>query len=279
MSRNVDNAFTRNRHVAADAVGAPAMPALHATTTAMPALETIAGEVQGVVLRLSPMRVCDALREWEAECASTGCSTLLIGPLSTPTAGADRCTGPVTLAADLARLVEGDGCEYLGDDLAVCQPAFLRSLLRGVRVPTLTLVRVAGEIERRDALCIRTAVLAGRPAWSADFRASTTLRVTDDESVVLETLLEQCALRLVAENVTHFLAALLDRDPDSIARPWPWQVKRLLDVSGSIRLRPEEADVYSTSVDLGVSTAVNGEGPAQQSLVYDRPSDTWHDEP
>ncbi|MCA9284571.1 MAG: hypothetical protein KDA22_05125 [Phycisphaerales bacterium] len=277
MGRQVDNAFTRHLGGNAGGVRSQTLPPLRASLRPMPPNDTAAGELSGTALDLRPMRAVDALVEWSAECASTGCCTLLIGPdplslvprTSRPT---DRCSSD-----DLATGVTS--CwEQLGQNLAVCEPGALRALLADRAVPSLTLVRVSGEIEARDAESIQRALLAGKPAWTADFRAVSTMQVVDDEAIRLETLIEQSALRLVAENVAHFLAALLDREPGSLSRPWPWQLKRLLGVTGSIMLRPEEADVYSTSVDLGVCTAPDGNAPAGQSLIYDRPSDSWHDE-
>jgi hypothetical protein len=47
-----------------------------------------------------------------------------------------------------------------------------------------------------------------------------------------------------------------------------------------LTVRPIETQIFSTSIDVGVNTSRERfDAPARRSLIYDRPSDSWHDEP
>ena len=57
-------------------------------------------------------------------------------------------------------------------------------------------------------------------------------------------------------------------------------VRRLLDRTGSLRIRPVETQVWAGFLEIGVATDDAGqERPCDTTLIYDRPSGTWHMEP
>jgi hypothetical protein len=52
-----------------------------------------------------------------------------------------------------------------------------------------------------------------------------------------------------------------------------------MDISGAITVRPVETSVQATSIDIGVNTSTERfSQPATVSLIFDRPSNTWHTE-
>jgi hypothetical protein len=50
--------------------------------------------------------------------------------------------------------------------------------------------------------------------------------------------------------------------------------------TGTLTVRPIETEIFSTSIDVGIGTNNDGTTkPADRSLIFDIPSNSWHDEP
>jgi hypothetical protein len=143
---------------------------------------------------------------------------------------------------------------------------------------TFEAVRIEGEVEAADALAIRRAIAGGGTSIEGDLRALAGLRLRPDGGAEFLARSLRPLAALVAEDLAFYLAAVLRCGPESISRPASAQVSRLLACSGRILVRPEETDVFERSIDIGVSTARQGEHAADRSLIYDLPSDSWHDE-
>ncbi|MHC4948446.1 MAG: hypothetical protein ACYTG1_09315 [Planctomycetota bacterium] len=220
-------------------------------------------------LRLRPMRALDVAAAWPAM-AGDATHVLLL-----PDGGRDRATTSVdVMAARLGVAVLerfGEGCVVLDVD-ALGQLAALADLVG------CTAVGVDGPVERRDAEAIALALRAGRSALAVEMRATLAVRFGPARTVTVDTRHRGRALRFVAETFRHYVAALRRRPVASIERPAITQLERLMGVSGAIAVRPIETRMFATSIDIGISTEGEPTGPADCSLVYDIPSDTWHDE-
>ena len=83
--------------------------------------------------------------------------------------------------------------------------------------------------------------------------------------------------RFVAESFRQYLAAVRLQPSGKVNAPEVPLIESLLDRTGRIAVRPIETEIYSTSIDVGVSTESSGATvPANTSLIYDVHSGTWH---
>lgn len=141
---------------------------------------------------------------------------------------------------------------------------------------SLEAARIEGPIDPGDVVAMEAMLARGRPAMDGDMRALASLSLDECGTLGFAARSPRPALRLVAEDLALYLAAALRRDPDEIGRPSTGLVHRLLDPTGALRIRPGETEVYPGSVDVGVATGAGADGPANASLIYDIPSDSWH---
>ncbi len=267
MTRVVSNAFVRSANRQAGS---------HQTTQRgfSPLTARVLPIADGVRLTLAPMRAVDLLPVWARERGPEFRNLVL-------SAGPMRLVDGRPLSATLQRLVERLQLDHASIDphAILLADAPLVRLLSQVEFKTLTLVRIEGPVEISDVHHIRRALSLDGSALEAELRATQVARVEADETVTFDARDPQRAFALVTENFRHYLAAILNEPLSTVGQLAPWQVQRLLECTGSICVRPIETQVYSTSIDIGVSTQrCTADVPADQSLIYDRPSASWHDE-
>ena len=124
--------------------------------------------------------------------------------------------------------------------------------------------------EPRDAVELATEV---RLAYDV----TTSVRMLDDDTAGIRAR-SRDHLLLVGGNVlrNHVRSRLAARRFD-VTSPETDFMHHLLARSGTFAIRPIETEVYSTWVDVGVSTSPEPVGkPADVSLIYDLISNTWH---
>jgi hypothetical protein len=230
----------------------------------------------GWSLELSPMRAIDALDGLNpGHVEQTSLRFLVSMEQSAWRSGSSN-----TSIAEIADRLAISTLDRFGSDQLVLDELSMRQLVSLCQPTRLIVVVGDGPIDERDAGAINRAIDAGKSPLLAELRAITALEVLGDRSVVLHCRDRAQALGLVSQNFRHYLAALRDRPMAQFGAPEPWQVERLLDNTGMLTVRPIETQVFSTSVDVGVNTTRERfTQPADRSLVYDLPSDTWHDEP
>jgi hypothetical protein len=263
-----DNAFLRNRGAARYARGRSLAALLS------PMRATLEKTDHGFALQLEPMRAADALRPWSQLQFNTESHTLVIRPSAARDASSDAAGGSL---ADLAEQLRLPVVDELDPEQLVLGLRELRELTEATALDGLVLVLIDGPIEPGDGAAISRAMQAGRSPLESELRALAVLEVRHDRGVLLEVRDLDHAAAFVAENFRHYLAALRDQPADQFAAPEPTLIGRLLDRTGRITVRPIETEVYSASIDVGVSTSSNGElRPADGSLIYDIPSNTWH---
>jgi hypothetical protein len=233
----------------------------------------------GWFLELTPMRAFDALRLWPQFAEGGDPHSLLFDVEWVQAAGGNRSLLGASLDEAAARM-NLPVLEPIAGDALVLDPSVQRELVGMIELVHMRSVLVDGPIEHRDAGAMMHAARCGASALTAELRAVAELEVVGDRHVRLGVHRQEHALELVSEHFRHYLAAVRNRPAVEISRPPIWQLDRLLSVSGSISVRPIETEVYSTSIDVGVSTCAGpAVKPADKSLIYDVPSDTWHDEP
>jgi hypothetical protein len=133
---------------------------------------------------------------------------------------------------------------------------------------------VHGPVELGDAKAIVHEVEHSNSPLCADFRLQSIVTTEDGESVEAHVRNYDDALTLVSSAIAQYANAILCT---FVSPPDSGLVDSLLERSGSISIRPIETEIFSTFVDVGVST--NGpERPADSVIIYDIHSDSWHGE-
>lgn len=265
MTRVVSNAFIRSAQRGAGNHDHVSFAPLSARLTELS---------EGVRLSLAPMRALDLMPVWSRE-RGPSFNNLLFE------AGKARNIEHRPLSGGLMRIaarLQLDPIE-LDDNTIVLSDAQLVRLLAQVEFDRLAIVRIEGPIERSDARFIRRALAMDGSALEAELRATQAVRIERDETLLLDARDIERTHALVAENFRHYVAAALNQPLNQIGSLESWHIERLFAPTGTIIVRPIETDIFSTSVDIGISTDVSGgEHPANRSLIYDRPSASWHEE-
>lgn len=141
----------------------------------------------------------------------------------------------------------------------------------------LAAVRLEGEVEAADALAFARFAAAGEATLAADVRSLASLELAADGGARFAARSMRPIAAVVAEDLAFYVAAVLRCQPELVSRPSLGEIGRLLARTGRILVRPEETDIFGSSIDIGVSTA-GPEQAADHSIVYDLPSDSWHHE-
>jgi hypothetical protein len=140
-------------------------------------------------------------------------------------------------------------------------------------------VLIDGPIDDGDARAITAAVREGRSPLACELRANLAVRGAGPRVTVVDARERAILATFVGERLRHYVAALRRGRVDEVGGPEPALVERVLERSGMLRVRPIETEVYSTFIDVGISTTVDeSAGPADASLIYDLTSRTWHGE-
>lgn len=283
MPSHIDNAFIASERAADRRLGLHPLRVSLAPLLAdqRETLAAIGAATRWCTMRMSPMRLVDATLAWCSLGGLETSETVLMNPTFQRQADSGARKEMAAGLREAASMVEAgprstviaidETCAVVGD-----KP--LAKFAQHSPMSAVTLVRVGGAVEPADALAIRAAVRAGRHPVLADFRVTHVLRLVDDRDSTFETFEEDMAVLIVADNLRNYLAALLNTDVDNIGWPRPSMVMRLLSVSGSFVVRPIETERFGSFVDVGVCTSRDESSPARQSLIYDMPSGSWHDE-
>jgi len=255
-----------------DASGESAMPNARAVSVMLVPMQADLREAEfGFSLELSPIQAVDAVNALIGVCPP--CAQFLVS--MEQTAWRDRDAG-ARLAAIMGWLGL-EAIEILTPDQAVLDARTLQSLAAITQPLRLLIVAVDGAIESRDATACNRAIEAGRSPLVMEIRAVAALEVLGDRSAVLHARQRETALSLVAQNFRHYLSAIMDKPVGSFAAPETGQIDGLLSETGALTVRPRETVVQGSSIDVGVNTSLERfNQPAGQSLVYDRPSNSWH---
>jgi len=133
---------------------------------------------------------------------------------------------------------------------------------------------VHGPVELGDAKAIINEVEHSSSPLCADFRMQSIVTTKDGESVMAHVRDYDDALTLIATAISQYAKTLLGV---VISLPDLGLVDSLLERSGIISIRPIETEIFSTFVDIGISTSGPSD-PVDSMIIYDIHSDTWHGE-
>jgi hypothetical protein len=219
---------------------------------------------RGFVLEVEPICPVDAFVTWRQHRTADGLEALV----------SFRDDAEATPAETIAALGIPT-IERFADGRVVLAPDPLSDLL-ATSPRAVEAVVIDGPIDERDAVAIAAAAEAGS-ALAGDLRAVLALRAAGPRGLHVELRSVGEAAEIVSSNFPHYLAALTGRSYAAFTTPEPAIIERLFARTGRISVRPIETEMYSTAVDVGVSTHREGEpGPADASLIYDLYSHTWH---
>lgn len=133
---------------------------------------------------------------------------------------------------------------------------------------------VHGPVELGDAKAIVHEVERASSPLCADFRMHSIVTSKDGESVTAHVRQYDDALTLVASAISQFASALTGY---CCSTPDLGLIDSVLDKTGLLSMKPIETEVFSTFVDVGISTS-GAAAPADSMMIYDIHSDTWHGE-
>jgi len=225
----------------------------------------------GHELSIDPMTARDGARAWD-RLGPSGAAVLIFerhldDRAATTRCGLDRALDemsitPIESFGFARHLVAGDG--------------FTR-LVSSPRVLGLVAARVDGPVETGDVRAMARAMAMRRSPLEAELRVSSTIEIQGGRLRTASARNRNDLLPFVAESFRNFLGAMRSEWTAPVALPDLGLVERLFEASGQILVRPIEAEIYSTAIDIGVVTAPAGEmRPADCSLIYDLFGNTWH---
>lgn len=181
--------------------------------------------------------------------------------------------------ADIADLVRIPLIDRFGRDQLVVDDFSLARLVARPEVRLAAAVRIAGPIEADDARWIQRGLASGLDPLASEVRTVRAMQVGANRTLLVHVRHARDAMRFVAENLRHFLAAVAELPLADVAPPDVGLLVPLFEPSGELSVRPVETDVYSTSVDVGIVTSPpDAPRPADASLIYDLHGSSWHGE-
>ena len=133
---------------------------------------------------------------------------------------------------------------------------------------------VHGPVELGDAKAIVHDVEHSSSPLCADFRMQSIVTTKDGESVLAHVRNYDDALTLVAAAISQYANALIG---EFVSPPDLGLVDSLLERSGIISIRTIETEIFSSFIDVGISTSGPSE-PADSMMIYDIHSDSWYGE-
>jgi len=131
---------------------------------------------------------------------------------------------------------------------------------------------VNGPVEEGDANAIIHEISTSLSPLCADFRMQSFVTSSDGESVSAHVREYDDALMLAATALEKYISDLMG---EKVNAPDLGVMDALLHKTGTLSIRPIETEVFSSFVDVGISTA-DGTEPANTAIIYDIHSDSWH---
>ncbi len=167
---------------------------------------------------------------------------------------------------DISSLEPGDAMMALGRDDSLEES----TILCGAGA-TNWVACVNGPIEMGDANAIIASVSSSQSPLAAECRMSSMIASSLQGGISAHVRNLDDALTIVAESFRQYAVNLLNCNATS---PSLGLVATLFERSNMLSVRPIETEVFSTFLDIGISSTT--EGAAEQSLIYDIHSDSWH---
>ena len=138
-------------------------------------------------------------------------------------------------------------------------------------------IRADGPLKSADIEALTEVCIEGGCPLASELPVVSSVEVLPSGAVSIQTRSRE-QLLLVAAHVlrSHVKVGITPRHVN-VTHPEIDFMHHLLGRSGSFTVRPIETDIYSTWVDVGVSTCPERSmKPADQSVIFDFISSTWH---
>jgi len=132
---------------------------------------------------------------------------------------------------------------------------------------------VDGPIEMGDANAIIASISSSSTPLAAECRMHSMIASNEQGGISAHVREYDDALALVAETLRQYASNLLNCNAST---PDFGLMATLFERGDDIFVRPIESEVFSTFLDIGIS--FSSESAAEQALIYDIHSDTWHGE-
>lgn len=132
---------------------------------------------------------------------------------------------------------------------------------------------VDGPIELGDANAIIASISSSNSPLEAECRMHSMIASVSQGGISAHVRKYDDALALVSESFRQYASNLLNCNASS---PDLGLMATLFERGDDISVRPIESEVFSTFLDVGVSSSP--ECAADQALIYDIHSDSWHGE-
>ena len=132
---------------------------------------------------------------------------------------------------------------------------------------------VDGPIEMGDANAIIASISSSNSPLSIECRMHSMIASTDLGGISAHVREQDDALALVAEAFKQYASNLLNYN---VTTPDLGLMATLFERGDVISVRPIETEVFSTFLDIGISSSP--ESAAEHGLIYDVHSDSWHGE-
>jgi hypothetical protein len=224
----------------------------------------------GVTLTLEPLRPWDALDAWRSLASDEAVATLIIFPAPGSAIADGAGSAGVTALA-----TEFNERHRVADTIDGRTGVQTEHLEQGA-----WLIAIEGVVEPADAVAIERAIDLGLSPLEAEVRAVAAIRITGGRVLEAHARQREIAEIFIAQAFRRYLAHLRGSAVASIASPDAGLLARLTDRYDEFIVRPIETEVFSTSVDIGI-TRLDETGailPADHSFIYDVFSNTWHGE-
>ena len=131
---------------------------------------------------------------------------------------------------------------------------------------------IHGPVELGDAKAIVQEVSGSSSPLRADLRMQSVVTSNNTNGVSAHVRDYDDALVLVATAMMQYASELLG---EPVSPPELGLVDRLLERTGRISIRPIETEIFSSFVDIGISTS-SPTSRADTATIYDIHSDSWH---
>lgn len=130
---------------------------------------------------------------------------------------------------------------------------------------------VEGPIEMGDANAIIASISSSNSPLLAECRMQSMIASTEQGGIKAHVREKDDALALVAEAFRQYASNLLNCNASI---PELGLMATLFERGDEISVRPIETEMFSTFLDIGISSSI--EGAADQVLIYDIHSNSWH---
>jgi hypothetical protein len=130
---------------------------------------------------------------------------------------------------------------------------------------------VDGPIEMGDANAIIASISSSNSPLAAECRMNSMIASLEQGGISAHVREYDDALALVAESFRQYASNLLNCNTTT---PDLGLMATLFERGNEVSVRPIESEVFSTFLDIGISSSPGS--TAEQALVYDIHSDTWH---